>query len=506
MIFSFLITLGLIGLIIGLAYLFLVWNFDYWKKRGIKGPKPYPFYGSLPSMVTQKRNPGCDLRDIYNQYHKDEDFVGVYSIRTPELLILSPEFVHKVLVSEFKNFHDNESSTWMDEKREKIMAHNPFILTGEQWKERRQEITPGITINRIKAVYPVTQEVCGKLTKYIRNLCSKPDPNGFDAKDISLRFTSELVTDAVLGVKAESLSDNPTPILGMTKKLFDLSTVSATYFFISGLWPTIKKFYKVKFFQKDCEDFFLDLVGKSLDMRRHQKTDRLDFMNYMLQVQEKKKLANDELLSHIMTFLIDGFETSANVIAVCLYQLAKNPAEQEKLRTEILNSLNKNGELDFEYLEGPSYVDQCLNESIRLVPPIVVHKKLCTEPCVLTNRNGVKLQVNRNDIVLIPAYAIYYDPQYFPNPEEFQPDRFSEENGGVKKYRDMSVFFPFGDGPRICLGMKFALIQTKAAVAEIVRNFNIKLNPRTNKDNKLKANAFLGELDGGMWLDFEERN
>ncbi|XP_055845079.1 probable cytochrome P450 28d1 [Episyrphus balteatus] len=506
MIFSLLVTLCLILIIVGLAYLFLVWNFDYWKKRGIKGPKPSPLYGSIPSMVNQKRNLGYDIKDIYNQYHKDEDFVGVYSIRTPELLILNPEFVHKVFVTEFKNFHDNEGSTWMDEKSDKILANNPFILTGEQWKERRQEVTPGITINRIKAVYPVTKEVCGKLTKYIKNLCSKADPKGYDAKDISLRFTSELVTDAVLGVKAESLSDNPTPILGMTKKLFELSTAFAFYSFLAGLWPTIKKFYKVKFFQKDCEDFFLGLLEKSLDLRRVQKTDRLDFMNYMLQVQEKKRFNNEQLLSHMMTFLIDGFETSATAITACLYQLAKNPDEQEKLRSEILNNLDKNGELEFEYLEEPSYIEQCLHESIRIIPPAVIHKKLCTEPCEWTNRNGVKLQLNRDDIVVLPAFALYHDPHYFPNPEKFIPDRFSEENGGVKKYREMGVFFPFGDGPRVCIGMKFALIQTKAAIAEIVRNFNIKLNPRTNKDNTLDPVHFMGELDGGVWLDFEERN
>ncbi|XP_055845082.1 probable cytochrome P450 28d1 [Episyrphus balteatus] len=500
-----LVTLGLIGLLFGLVYLFLVWNFDYWKKKGIKGPKPTAVYGSLPSLITQKRHFSYDLKEIYDQYHKDEDFVGVYSIRTPELLILSPEFIHKVFVSGFKNFHDNEAATWMDEKSEALISNNPFILRGEKWKELRAEITPGITINRIKAVYPVTQEVCGKLTKYIKNRCSKTDINGIDAKEISLRFTSEVVTDAVLGVKAESLSDNPTPIFEMTNKLFELSTVFTTYSIIAGFWPTIKKFYKAKFFTKESEDFFADILEKSVAMRRSEKSDRMDFMNYVLQMQERKQCKNSQLLSHMMTFILDGFETSAQVITATLYQLAKNPVEQEKLRNEIFSNLNKNGELEFEYLEGPSYVDQCLYESIRIIPPVLSFKKLCTEPCELTNRNGVKLQLNRDDIVLISAYALYNDPQYFPNPEKFIPARFSEENGGVKKYRDMSVFFPFGDGPRICLGMKFALIQTKAAIAEIVRNFNIKLNPRTNKDNKLKANAFLGELDGGVWLDFEER-
>lgn len=141
---------------------------------------------------------------------------------------------------------------------------------------------------------------------------------------------------------------------------------------------------------------------------------------------------------------------------------------------------------------------------MRIIPAQLIAKKLCTEPIVLTNKNGTKVQLKRNDLIQIPLYCFHHDEKYFPNPNEFIPDRFSPENGGTKKYRDMGVFLPFGDGPRICLGMKFALTQTKAAIAEIVKNFNIKLNPRTRKDNLLHPTFFMGAVDGGIWLDFEE--
>lgn len=507
MFFSLCVTLSLVASLVGLIYVFLTWDFDYWKKRGIKGPKPRPFYGNFPNMVNFKRHPCYDMLEIYKQYKQDEDFVGVFSIRTPHLMVLSPEFMNKVLVSEFKNFHDNEAVNWVDVKTDKILRTNPFVLRGEEWKVHRQEITPGLTVNRIKGMYPVTMEVCERLIKYLKNVSSKSDPDGVNAKDLSLRFTSEVVTDCVLGLKADSLSDNPTPILGMTKQLFEGNLFFSIYAFLSGLWPKFRLIYQMKFFKKNVEEFFIDLCQTSIDMRMRQKVDRMDFLNYVLQMQEKKQLDSEGLLSRVMTFLIDGFETTATVITSTLLQLAKNPAAQEQVRQEILNNLLTNdGELDFDKLEGPSFLDQCIHESMRIIPPVLFYKKLCSAPCELTSRNGLKIKLNPEDIVLLPAHAICHDPQYFPNPDEFHPERFSEENGGVKKYKDLGLFFPFGSGPRTCLGMKFALIQVKAAVAEIVRNFDIKLNSKTQKGHSLVPTGLVGELEGGVWLNFQERN
>ncbi|XP_055911140.1 probable cytochrome P450 28d1 [Eupeodes corollae] len=501
MIASFLITSGLVGALVALLYVFLVWNFNYWKKKGVKGPKPVPFYGSFPNMVKQKDNLSIDVQKVYKQYRDDEDFVGVFSMRSPQLMILNPQLAHRILVTDFNKFHDNEGSTWFDSKKDRIMSNNIFMLIGNEWSERRKEMVPGMTANRIKAVYPVTQEICRKLTQFI-----KENYNEVDAKDLSLRFTSDVVSDCVLGIKANSLSDNPSPILMWTKKIFEQSPASMAYSFVASLWPTLKTIFQMRFIKKETEDFFFGLVSSAFELRRKDRNvDRVDFVNYTLQLQEKKNLSDDEVFSHAMTFLLDGFETTASVIASCLYQLSKYPSCQEKLRKEIEDGLNKKNELEFEKLESLPYLDQCIHESIRIIPPLLSGTKVCTQPSELISRNGSKVLLRNSDTVIIPYYAFHHDEQYYPEPNEFIPERFSAENGGVKKFRDMGVYFGFGDGPRICLGMKFALIQTKAALAEIIRHFNVKLNSKTRTDNRLNPADFLGSLDGGIWLDFEER-
>ncbi|XP_055852162.1 probable cytochrome P450 28d1 [Episyrphus balteatus] len=501
MIASFLLTFTLIGILIGLVYTFLIWNFNCWKKKGVPGPKPQPLFGNFPNMVTQKENIVKDIQKVYNQYRDDEDFVGVFSMRTPHLIVINPELVHRVLVTDFNKFHDNEAASWFDSKKDIVMSNNAFMLYGDEWKERRKEIVPGLTANRIKAVYPVTQEICKKLTQFI-----KERPKDVDAKDLSLRYTSDVVTDCALGIKADCLSDNPTPVLKWTKTLFQQTSSYLAFAFAASLWPTLKSIYLMKWLKQDTEKFFIELISNAMELRCKTSSDRVDFLNYMLQLQEKKQLSNNDVFSHSMTFLLDGFETTASVITHCLYQLAKYPDCQEKLRKEVESSLNENGEIDFDTLDNLPYIDQCIHESIRIIPPLLFGTKLCTQPCEFVNKNSNRLQLKYHENVIIPFYALHHDEQYYPQPSEFIPERFNPENGGVKKFRDMGVFLGFSDGPRICLGMKFALIQTKAALAEIVRNFNVKLNSKTRTDNRLNPTDFLGALDGGVWLDFEKRN
>ena len=99
-------------------------------------------------------------------------------------------------------------------------------------------------------------------------------------------------------------------------------------------------------------------------------------------------------------------------------------------------------------------------------------------------------------VIYIPLLSIHLDPEYYEDPLQFNPDRFSIENGGAKKYKDQGVFFPFGDGPRICVGMRFATAQSKIAIATIVKNFEITVNPKTPSEFIMVPQAIINTLKG----------
>ncbi|XP_023174913.2 probable cytochrome P450 28a5 [Drosophila hydei] len=502
------ITLILLLLLLGLVYAFMTWNYGFWRKRNVPGPSPRWITGNYPHMYNMKRHTIYDLNEIYSQYKHQFDAIGIFKARCPQLMVINPQLARRIFVSDFKHFHDNEMSLMVDEKSDFIFANNPFILVGDEWKQRRADVTPGLTMARIKAVYPVTNEVCRKMSEWLRKQIRLPPPEGINGKDLSLRFTTEMVTDCVLGLKAESFSDKPSPIMGYIKGLFTLPWTSIMYFMIVNTLPTLRQVFKMRLIPLHIEHYFVNLMQTAIDARRQQlaagkQFDRVDYLEYILQLGNKKNLDTRHLTAHTMTFLLDGFETTATVLSHLLLLLGRDEQVQQQLREELEAHLNAKGIIDFEMLNELPFLDACVQEAIRLFP-LFVASKLCTEPIELPNKKGGNFTVERGTTVIVPHCCFMLDEEYFPNPQDFKPERFMQPDA-ARKYREQGVFMGFGDGPRVCIGMRFALIQIKAALVETLTKFNVRINPKTRKDILYDPMAFVTTLQGGIWLDFEAR-
>ncbi|KAH8269317.1 hypothetical protein KR018_003246, partial [Drosophila ironensis] len=505
-----LITLTLCIAAVGLLYLVMTWNFDYWRKRRVPGPKPKIVTGNYPNMLSMKRNVIYDINDIYNKYKCKYDAVGIFGGRLPQLLVINPQLARRVFVSDFKHFHDNDIARFLDEKTDFIFANNPFSLTGEKWKQRRAEITPGLTMGRVKTVYPVTNTVCQKLSEWVTKQVrlETTGKNGIDAKEMSLRFTSEMVTDVVLGLSAGSFSGKPTPIMTHVNDLFNQPWTFMLFFVLTSTFPALSYLLKLRFIPKKVEKFFIELMSSAVDARRAQlaagkEFKRSDFLEYIMQLADKRDLNTRQLVARTMTFLLDGFETTSTVLAHMLLLLGRDQEAQQRLREEILPRL-KNGVVAFDELNSLPYLDACLQEAIRIFPPAFMSSKLCTESIELPNKDGPNFVVEKGTTVVVPLYCFMQDEEFFADSKAFQPERFMEPDA-AKNYRDQGVFMGFGDGPRICIGMRFATAQIKAAIVELITKFNVRVNPKTRKDNEFDPSAILTSLRGGIWLDMELR-
>lgn len=91
-------------------------------------------------------------------------------------------------------------------------------------------------------------------------------------------------------------------------------------------------------------------------------------------------------------------------------------------------------------------------ETLRLHSPATFLNRLCNEPVEVDLPKDKKLYFEKNSVVFFPIVSLHMDPEYFPNPTQFDPERFSLENGGAKAFIERGVFMPFGIGPRICVG------------------------------------------------------
>lgn len=145
-----------------------------------------------------------------------------------------------------------------------------------------------------------------------------------------------------------------------------------------------------------------------------------------------------------------------------------------------------------------------ISEAFRILPPVLFYSKICTEKIEFERKDGTKLLVEEGVECVIPNYSYQMDEEYFANPAVFDTNRLIEE-GTLKRLKNEGLLMPFGDGPRACMGMRLAVLELKAFLVEIVRNFKVSVNKKTRSDNKLDHNVLLGALEGGVWLDFDAR-
>lgn len=233
--------------------------------------------------------------------------------------MFEPELVKDVLIRNFKNFHDNEFGDALDKDKDPLFARNPFMLKGEEWKEKRAEITPAFTSSRLKALYPLIEDVQGRMIKYIETELQKNEP--FDAREVSAKFTTDTVSLSIFGVDAGSFTKENPEIREMGRRLLAPAGIFILKMFLVSSIPVLKKFINMKFTPDDVEKFFINLMEQALKYREDNKIHREDFLDYLIQIRNKKGITNIDMAGHTISFFTDGFETSSIAIAHVLYEV-----------------------------------------------------------------------------------------------------------------------------------------------------------------------------------------
>ncbi|XP_011706704.1 PREDICTED: probable cytochrome P450 6a13, partial [Wasmannia auropunctata] len=248
----------------------------------------------------------------------------------------------------------------------------------------------------------------------------------------------------------------------MGKSFLEPTVWNNLVFTLTFFVPMLGKILRARFLPKKADDFFRNLVSDVMEQRRKETTSRNDFLQLMANLErtEGDTFDLDVLASHAVSFFIDGYETSSVVLNFIGFNLATHPKVQEKLREEVMSVLNKHdGVITYEALKEMTYMDQVINESQRIVPSLGVLNKICTKNTELKGSDGLVYRVERGTPIVIPVSGLHADPELWENPEKFDPDRFGpDRKNSIEKF----AFLPFGEGPRMCVGMRMGLLQVKA--------------------------------------------
>jgi len=196
-----------------------------------------------------------------------------------------------------------------------------------------------------------------------------------------------------------------------------------------------------------------------------------DLLSMLLQAQfagGDRAQAIQQVRDECLTILLAGHETIANALTCALFLLAQHPEQAERIRAEV-NKVAGSKTLNADHYEQLAFTRRALAESMRLYPPVWILGRALKQPCTIGGYTAPE-----GSILFASQYLMHRDPRFFPEPDAFRPDRFL---GNSKAHQ--LTYFPFGIGPRRCIGEGFALMEGALALGTILRRWEVETLPET---------------------------
>ncbi|KAL1435719.1 hypothetical protein MTO96_010504 [Rhipicephalus appendiculatus] len=389
-----------------------------------------------------------------------------------------------------------------------------FQLGGNPWKYVRARLNYGFSSGTIK-------ELCGKInmcaSRFVETLSAMSLTSGFvEVDDHSLDFSFEIGMNTVLAQqvkKSKGVCEDP--ILESLKQVMkDMENAAIEVAFtVPVLRALLTLIYPLTKYGRAFRHV-MNHVDNTLKLHRSGKLPRepsvlraiLDEQNETISETQNKlnrrgKYLDDKYVSsNAAIFLLAGAESTSSTLSFLLYLLARNPGEQEKVVKELDRVLasEKGSDLRFDQLHLLKRVDMVIHEGLRLYPPVPLHLvRRCSRDTTVCGQ-FIPAGVN----VIVTPWLIHHDPDLWPEPEQFIPDRFAEECG---ESHSKEAYMPFGLGPRVCIGQKLALTTLKIALVKLLRKYRLTLRNEAAGSPTLSVPSVILVPGGGVTVRLERR-
>ncbi|EFN78989.1 Cytochrome P450 6a2 [Harpegnathos saltator] len=434
------------------------------------------------------------LMEIYNSY-KDEPVIGIFARRSPILIVKDPNLIKDVLIKDFSNFADRGLT--IHEKTEPLSQHL-VALEPKRWRPLRTKLSPVFTSGKLKDMFPLILECSEHLEQYVEKLASKNEP--VECRELTAKYTTDVIGSCAFGIDTNSLSDVDSEFRRMGREVFATKWQNVMRLRIKQAAPWFYNILGYILPQTNFTKFFTRILMENLDYREKNNIVRHDFVDMLLELKRHPdkidiELTDSVIASQAFVFFLAGFETSSTTMSHALYELAQNHKIQDKLREEINHKYAKNdGILTYNNIKEMDYLDKVFKETLRKYPPATFLMRKSTSDYTF---DGTEINISKGQTVWIPVYAIQRDPNIYPDPEVFDPERFNEE---AMQTRNAMFYLPFGDGPRNCIGARFAVYQTKIGLVKILRNYIVDICEKTQIPYINDPKAFLLAPTGGIYL------
>ncbi|EDX05859.1 probable cytochrome P450 6w1 [Drosophila simulans] len=470
-----------------LTIVFYIWQrrtLSFWARHGVKYIRPLPILGCTREFLTAR----VPFFEQIQKFHEapgfeKEPFVGVYMTHRPALVIRDLDLIKTVMIKKFQYFNNRALQT--DPHNDALGYNNLFFARSPAWKELRTKISPAFTSGKIKQMYPLMVKIGKNLEDSAERLGSGSE---VQVKDLCARFTTDLIATIAFGVEANALQDAKSEFFYHNRAIFSLTLSRGIDFAIIFMIPALASLARVKLFSRETTKFIRSSINFVLKERERTGEKRNDLIDILLAL-KREAAANPEKLSKVVDldylvaqaaiFQTAGFETSSSTMTLTLYELAKNEALQDRLRQEIVDFFGDEDHISYERIQEMPYLSQVVNETLRKYPIVGYIERECSQPAEGERFNLEpfhNMELPHGMSIYMSTLAVHRDPQYWPDPEKFDPERFSSSN---RENLNMDAYMPFGVGPRNCIGMRLGLLQSKLGLVHMLRNHRIHMCDKT---------------------------
>jgi len=378
----------------------------------------------------------------------DADVVGYNVAGTTGYFVTHPDLVEQILVTNPGNY---EKGALLQRTLGEYIGEGLFLLEGEEWKEQRTALQPAFYREKI-AAYGETMTDFAVATGE-----GWADGERFDVLPEMREYTLRVLGKTLLDVDIDRTADALEPLLSALRERLDPRSLSA-YVPLAIPTPTNRRVRSARAnFEATLDDIIAERQAESVARREA----RDDVLSLLLSLDDET-MSRERLGHQLLTFLVAGHDTTALTLTYTWFLLATHPERQRKLHDELDATLGDADPTPEALFELP-YLDDVVTEVLRLYPPAFTTFRQPTRPVTL---GGYDIAPDAQ--LTIPQWLVHRDERWYDDPGAFRPERWTD---AFEERLPDYAYYPFGGGPRHCIGMRFARMEAKLAIAALAQRY-----------------------------------
>ncbi len=418
-------------------------------KPNINSPLAYPLLGHIPNFLPDK------LNFLLTCSQKYGEVVRLQVGRTTYLLS-NPDDIKHVLVDNHQNY---DKTVRLTSRRGKDLSGEGLLTSaGQTHLRQRRMLQPAFSHKYIASFADIMVSSTEQL------LSQWKDSTVLNIADEMMNHAQHIVLKTLFSEDYHAHNSELARAIAIRRRYMQYIFGSLLPF--PEYLPTpINREYQKSI--KQIDDFIYGLIRE----RRNAVALPQDLLSMLMQSQyeDGSFMSDKQVRDEALTLCITGYETIGEALTWTGYLLSQHPEVELKLWAE-LDEVLGNRSPNLEDLRKLRYTEMVLSESMRLYPPTWIYIRMARQEDVLPS--GATIPAGSK--IYLCQYVVHRQPSYFPEPEKFDPERFSE---AVCRTRPQLAYFPFGGGPRLCIGKAFAMMEGVLVLACIAQRFQLKLVP-----------------------------